>query len=99
MRKVALVGAAAVVLLAGALYVVMKPSDPPAAAGGPVAIDTTPPSPPPGPELPNPVQLRFSYKPVAEAQVPAEFQKVIEVLEREIRSRLDALAAAQEGTK
>ena len=33
------------------------------------------------------------------AQVPAEFQQVIEVLEREIRSRLDALAAAKEGTK
>ena len=69
MRKYALIGATGVVLLAGALYVVMKPSDPPAAPGSPVAIDTKPPSPPPGPELPNPVQLRFSYKPVAEAKV------------------------------
>lgn len=33
------------------------------------------------------------------AQVPPEFQKVIDVLEREIRARLDALAAAKEGTK
>ena len=33
------------------------------------------------------------------AQVPAEFQKVIDVLEREIRARLEALSATQEGTK
>ena len=33
------------------------------------------------------------------AQVPPEFQKVMEVMESEIRARLDALAAAKEGTK
>jgi hypothetical protein len=67
LRKYALIGAGAVALLAGAIFMVLQRPDPPAPPGTPVAGEHKAPA--PGPELPNPVQLRFSYKPVAEAKV------------------------------
>jgi len=69
LRKYALIGAAGLALLAGALYVAMRPPAAPAGPGVPVAGGAKPSAAVPGLELPNPVQLRFSYKPVAEAQV------------------------------
>ena len=68
-RKYALLGAAGVVVLAGALYVAMKKPVPPATPSGPALAETPTPAKAAGPELPNPVQLRFNYKPVAEAKV------------------------------
>jgi hypothetical protein len=66
LRKYALMGAAGVAVLAGALYVALQPADP---SSTPITADAKPATAAPGPELPNPVQLRFSYKPVAEAKV------------------------------
>ncbi len=66
-RKVAVVGGASVALLAGAAFFAMMKPDPPA-PDVPVAADTPKPA-AAGPELPNPVQLRFNYKPLADAKV------------------------------
>jgi hypothetical protein len=65
-RKFALIGAAGVAVLAGAAYLLIPRPEPPPAPG--LAAGSAKPA-APGPELPNPVQLRFSYKPVAEAKV------------------------------
>jgi len=64
-RKLALFGAAGGVLLAGGLFFAMNQPEPTATPGGPLAA----PANAAGPELPNPVQLRFNYKPVADAKV------------------------------
>jgi hypothetical protein len=69
LRKYALMGAAGVAVLAGVLYMAIPRPDAPAAPGTPIADDAKRPAHASGPELPNPVQLRFSYKPVADAKV------------------------------
>ncbi len=69
LRKYALFGAAGVLVLAGALYVAMKEPEAPVALGSTAATQASRPAQPAGPELPNPVQLRFNYKPVAETKV------------------------------
>ena len=68
-RKYALLGAAGVVVLAGTLYVATKKPSTPTTPSGPALAETPTPTKAAGPELPNPVQLRFNYKPVAEAKV------------------------------
>jgi hypothetical protein len=61
-RRLALIGAAAVLLLAGGLFFALKKPAPPTAPEAANAGSA-------GPELPNPVQLRFNYQPVAESKV------------------------------
>jgi hypothetical protein len=67
-RKYTMAGTAGVAVLAGALFFALKKPDP-SAPGGSSAAGAQKPAAAAGPELPNPVQLRFSYKPVAEANV------------------------------
>ncbi|MGL6109893.1 MAG: toll/interleukin-1 receptor domain-containing protein, partial [Rubrivivax sp.] len=69
LRTYALFGAAGVLLLAGAFYATRDEPNPPLAPALPVAAGASTPARAVGPELPNPVQLRFSYKPVADAKV------------------------------
>ena len=64
-RKLALAGGIGVLLLAAGAYVAMKP--PRAATPGGAGLAQAPK--PPGPELPNPVQLRFNYKPGSDVKV------------------------------
>jgi len=64
LRKLALAGGAGVLLLAIGAYMALKP---PVETKGGAGLVQAPK--PPGPELPNPVQLRFSYKPGSEAKV------------------------------
>lgn len=66
-RKWLLAGAAAAVLVAGGVIYKWLPPRPTPDAGSAHAPGATPAT--AGPEVPNPVQLRFSYKPVTEAQV------------------------------
>ncbi len=68
-RKYALIGFAGLAVLAGTAYLFIPRPNVPASPDRTAAGGARPAAPAPGPELPNPLQLRFSYKPVAETKV------------------------------